>query len=148
VFTHRFGDCKDKATLLSAMLREIGIESYYVIINTERGSITATTPANLEFDHAILAIALPAGVEDARLLAMAASFTTFQILKASVGNLHVADRPFEWNYTVEAEHYAKVAGDLLLVRMRVLGSKSRAGDQGATRACHRIRGARAGYGCL
>jgi hypothetical protein len=38
--------------------------------------------------------------------------------------LHVADRPFEWNYTLEAPNYAKAAGDLLLVRPRVLGSKS------------------------
>ena len=34
VFSHRYGDCKDKATLLSTMLKEIGVESYYVIINT------------------------------------------------------------------------------------------------------------------
>src|SRR6202043_667940 len=39
----------------------------YVIINTERGSVTATTPPNLDFDHAILAIALPAGVDAATL---------------------------------------------------------------------------------
>ena len=42
VFTHRYGDCKDKVTLLSSMLEEIGVDSYYVIINTQRGSITAT----------------------------------------------------------------------------------------------------------
>lgn len=53
-----------------------------------------------------------------------ASFSTFQILKATVANLRVADRPFEWNYTLEAPNYAKTAGDLLLVRPRVLGSKS------------------------
>jgi len=48
------------------MLKEIGIESYYVLINTERGSVTAATPPNLAFDHAILAIALPAGPRDCR----------------------------------------------------------------------------------
>ena len=53
-----------------------------------------------------------------------ASFSTFQILKATVANLRVADRPFEWNYTLEADNFAKTAGDLLLVRPRVLGSKS------------------------
>ena len=53
-----------------------------------------------------------------------ASFSTFQILKATVANLRVADRPFEWNYTLEAPNYAKTAGELLLVRPRVLGSKS------------------------
>jgi hypothetical protein len=55
-----------------------------------------------------------------------ASLSTFQILKATVTNLHVADRPFEWNYTLEAPNYAKTAGDLLLVRPRILGSKSSA----------------------
>ena len=64
VFSHRYGDCKDKATLLSTMLKEIGIESYYVLINTERGSVTAATLPNLEFNHAILAIALPPGIDD------------------------------------------------------------------------------------
>jgi hypothetical protein len=52
----------------------------------------------------------------------AASLSTFQIVKASVANLHVMDRPFEWNYSLEAVNYAKTAGDLLLVRPRVLGT--------------------------
>jgi transglutaminase-like putative cysteine protease len=231
VFSHRYGDCKDKVTLLSTMLKEIGIDSYYVLINTERGSVTAMTPPNLAFDHAIIAIALPADLETATLQARVAhpklgkilffdptneltplgrlsgglqanfgmlvtpeggellelpqlpvdtngiertakmalddkgtlrgdvhevrlgdraaaqryelrsttqdtdrirpveavagaSFSTFQILKATVANLRVADRPFEWNYTLEADNFAKSAGDLLLVRPRVLGSKS------------------------
>ena len=38
VFNHRYGDCKDKATLMRSMLREIGIESYHVVINTNRGA--------------------------------------------------------------------------------------------------------------
>lgn len=70
VFAHRYGDCKDKATLLKAMLKEIGVDSYYFVINTARGSITESTPANLGFNHMILAIQLPAGMEDASLLAV------------------------------------------------------------------------------
>jgi len=69
VFRHRYGDCKDKATLLSAMLQLAGIESYYVIINTERGSITADTPPNLGFNHVILALRLTGGIGSASLLA-------------------------------------------------------------------------------
>src|SRR5579863_2527528 len=70
VFTHRYGDCKDKATLLSSMLTQIGVDSYYVVINSERGSVTAETAANIgAFDHIILAIKLPAGVSDASLVA-------------------------------------------------------------------------------
>jgi transglutaminase-like putative cysteine protease len=231
VFSHRYGDCKDKVTLLSTMLKEIGVDSYYVLINTERGSVNAATPPNLAFDHAILAIALPADPEAAMLQARiahpklgkilffdptdaftplgrlsgalqanfgmlvtpeggellelpqlsvdtngiertakmtldgkgtlrgdvhevrlgdraaaqryelrsttqdtdrirpveavaGASFSTFQILKATVANLRISDRPFEWHYTLEAENFAKTAGDLLLVRPRVLGSKA------------------------
>jgi hypothetical protein len=60
VFTHHYGDCKDKATLMGAMLHEIGIDSYYVIINSERGSVTPETPAHMGgFDHAIIASKLP-----------------------------------------------------------------------------------------
>ncbi len=64
VFQHRYGDCKDKATLLSTMLQQVGIESYYLDINTERGVITPETPATRWFDHVILAIKLPEGPND------------------------------------------------------------------------------------
>jgi len=70
VFVHRYGDCKDKATLMSSMLSQIGIESYYVVINSERGSVTQETPASAGvFDHAIIAIKLPANVSDPSLTA-------------------------------------------------------------------------------
>lgn len=58
IFTNRYGDCKDKATLLGAMLNEIGVESYYVLVQTARGVVTPEAPA-LTFNHAILAIRLP-----------------------------------------------------------------------------------------
>jgi len=61
VFAHQYGDCKDKATLLSSMLHEIGIESYYVLINTERGTSAPGFPS-IRFNHAILAIHLPDSV--------------------------------------------------------------------------------------
>ena len=65
IFTNRYGDCKDKATLLSAMLTDIGVESYYVIINAEHDVVPADASASPEwFDHAILAIQLPADVKD------------------------------------------------------------------------------------
>jgi hypothetical protein len=70
VFAHRYGDCKDKATLLSSMLSRVGIESFYVLINSERGSVTSDTPANVGgFDHAVLAIKLPDNVSDPSLVA-------------------------------------------------------------------------------
>jgi hypothetical protein len=62
IFHLRYGDCKDKATLLSSMLHEVGIESDYVIISTHRGMAHPDLPA-LVFNHAILAIELPPGLD-------------------------------------------------------------------------------------
>lgn len=59
IFSNRYGDCKDKATLLAGMLEEIGIESHYVFINTERGVVDPSYPPSLSFDHVILGIRLP-----------------------------------------------------------------------------------------
>src|SRR5579863_405438 len=70
VYVNRYGDCKDKATLLAAMLHEIGIDSFYVLVNTRRGVIAPDYPPGLNFDHVILAISLPADVQDADLLAI------------------------------------------------------------------------------
>jgi len=59
IFAHRYGDCKDKATVLSTMLAEIGVKSFYMPIHDERGIFTDKTPPNRGFDHVILAIQLP-----------------------------------------------------------------------------------------
>jgi hypothetical protein len=69
IFSHHYGDCKDKATLLGSMLHEIGVDSYYVVINSRRGSITPGMPAHNGFNHVILAIKLPAGVAGPSLIA-------------------------------------------------------------------------------
>jgi hypothetical protein len=59
VFSHRYGDCKDKATLLATMLSQIGVTSYYMPIHTSRGIYTEKSPPVLGFNHVILAIQLP-----------------------------------------------------------------------------------------
>jgi transglutaminase-like putative cysteine protease len=69
VFAHQFGDCKDKATLLSAMLHEIGIESYYMAIDDHRGVIHPDYPS-IYMNHMILAIRLPEGIPDSDLYAI------------------------------------------------------------------------------
>ena len=69
VFAHRYGDCKDKATLLRSMLREIGVDSFHVVIYTERGAVTPKTPAHSGFNHVITAIKLPDGLNDSSLIA-------------------------------------------------------------------------------
>src|SRR5947209_8543518 len=231
VFAHNYGDCKDKATAMSAMLHEIGIDSYYVVINSERGSVTPDMPANSGFNHVILAVKLPpetpehsvsavmqhpklgrilffdptdeltpfgqisgslqanygllvtpdggelvelpkqassmnsirrsgkltldvlgnlhGDVEETRLgdraaverwrlrtvtndkdrikpieSLLASSLANFNIGKASVVNLTHSDQPFGFRYSFDAQSYAKNAGGLLLVRPRILGSKS------------------------
>lgn len=231
-FTHKYGDCKDKATLLSTMLKEIGVDSYYVVINTERGGVTPATPPHFGiFNHVVLAIRVPDGVDDPSLLAvvkhpklgrllyfdptdevtpfgelngalqanyallvtpdggeltplpqlstatngirrtgkfslapdgtlsgtvvetrvgdaawrqrwtlrdvdkdadrikpieamMSSSIGAFQITKATVSNLHQTSLPFGYDWTFVAPNYAKSAGNMLLVRPRVLGNDS------------------------
>ncbi len=230
VFLHKYGDCKDKATLLSTMLQQVGIESYYLYINTERGVITPETPATRWFDHVILAIRLPDKIDDASLAMvfihpklgkllifdptdeftpfgqlsgelqasyallvapdggelikvpqvptslngvtrtaamvldaqgnltgtfneirlgdaaaeerarmkfvaadkdrvkviegiLSQSLANFAVTKASMTSLQDAHKPFQLNYSILAQRYAKPAGDLLLVRPRLIGAK-------------------------
>jgi len=59
VFQNRYGDCKDMTTLTSAMLAQIGVKSYYVLIDADRGVVLPNVPT-LHVDHAILAIQWPA----------------------------------------------------------------------------------------
>jgi transglutaminase-like putative cysteine protease len=61
VFANRYGDCKDKVTLLRSMLREAGIESYYVLVNATPGVVDAEFPSTGMFNHAIIAVRLPPG---------------------------------------------------------------------------------------
>jgi len=231
VFSHRYGDCKDKATLMQTMLRVIGVESYHVVINAQRGVVTRDAPAHDGFNHEILAIQLPDNVKDPSLIAviqhpklgrilffdptnevtpfgqiggylqanygllvtpeggelvelpqqasamnsiqrvgkltldangtlkgdvkevrlgdraaserwrlrsvtnntdrikpieslLAGSVSSFQIVRASLVNLDHTDQPFGFNFTFQSGNYAKIAGNLLLVRPRVLGNKS------------------------
>jgi tetratricopeptide (TPR) repeat protein len=54
VFERGFGDCKDKATLLIALLRTIGIDSEIVLLRTRQRGRIDDKPASLAaFDHAI-----------------------------------------------------------------------------------------------
>jgi hypothetical protein len=232
VFSNRYGDCKDKVTLMSAMLKEVGVDSYYVVIHTRRGGVTASVPPHLgAFNHMIIAIRVPDRLSDARLIAtmqhpklgkllifdptdevtpfgslrgelqgsyglliapgggellqmpslppvnsgwrrtakltldsqgvlkgevydervgdaalwqreelrnvekgsdrikplerlMAGSLSNFQITKATVSNLHDSGSPFIYQWSFVALDYAKSAGNLLLVRPRVLGEES------------------------
>lgn len=80
IFAHQYGDCKDKATLTSSMLQQVGIDSYYVVINSERGAVTPEMPANSGFDHVILAVKLPPEITDPSLNAVLQDPTLGKIL--------------------------------------------------------------------
>ena len=55
MFARKFGDCKDKASLLVVMLREIGVDASLVLARTRRGGDLDPEPASLApFDHAIV----------------------------------------------------------------------------------------------
>src|SRR5580700_73209 len=54
IFARGFGDCKDKATLIVTMLKELGIPATIVIVRTQNRGDFETDPASLApFDHAI-----------------------------------------------------------------------------------------------
>jgi tetratricopeptide (TPR) repeat protein len=52
---HKYGDCKDKATLAIAMLRAAGIPAYVALLNAgQRHDVEAELPGMGMFDHAIV----------------------------------------------------------------------------------------------
>ena len=69
IYRNRYGDCKDKTTLLIAMLQVAGVKAYYVPVDHRRGVVDPDDPS-LMGDHMITAIEIPADVQDARLQAV------------------------------------------------------------------------------
>jgi hypothetical protein len=56
VLKYRYGDCKDKATLMIAMLRALGIAANSVSINTRDEGLPDMDSPGLIFNHAIVAV--------------------------------------------------------------------------------------------
>jgi hypothetical protein len=57
VFENKYGDCKDKSTLLISMLRVAGIPAYYVLIPTSSvGNLIKDFPYPFQFNHCIVSI--------------------------------------------------------------------------------------------
>ncbi|HEV2102436.1 MAG TPA: DUF3857 domain-containing protein [Candidatus Acidoferrum sp.] len=53
--THQYGDCKDKSSLLVALLRAAGVPAYVALLNAgSRQDISAELPGMGMFDHAIV----------------------------------------------------------------------------------------------
>ena len=66
IFHNRYGDCKDKSTLLSAMLSSVGIHSAIVLVDTHRGFVDPAAPS-MQGNHAIAAVRIPDGYTSAKL---------------------------------------------------------------------------------
>jgi transglutaminase-like putative cysteine protease len=57
VLRRRFGDCKEKALLLTTLLRQIGIEAAPALVSSSlRGSVSERLPAPGDFDHVIVQV--------------------------------------------------------------------------------------------
>jgi hypothetical protein len=65
-FRNRYGDCKDKATLLTAMLSAAGIHATLVIVDTDRGVVDPDAPS-IVGNHAVAAIEIPKGYASPKL---------------------------------------------------------------------------------
>lgn len=66
IFRSGYGDCKDKSTLLSAMLASVGIHSALVMVDTQRGVVDPGDPS-IAGNHMIAAIEVPKGYENPKL---------------------------------------------------------------------------------
>jgi hypothetical protein len=69
IFHNRYGDCKDKTTLLISMLQAVGIEAHYVAVDDRRGVVDPASPSTYG-DHMITSISVPPDVNDPRLMAL------------------------------------------------------------------------------
>jgi hypothetical protein len=69
IYRNKYGDCKDKTTLLISMLQVAGIHAYYVAVDHRRGVVDPDDPSLLG-DHMITAIEVPDDVIDPRLMAI------------------------------------------------------------------------------
>jgi hypothetical protein len=69
IFRNRYGDCKDKTTLLISMLQVAGIHAVYMPLYDHRGVVDPDVPSIMG-NHMITAIELPADVQDPRLKAV------------------------------------------------------------------------------
>jgi transglutaminase-like putative cysteine protease len=56
VFRNRYGDCKDKATLVIAMLQAVGVRAYPVLILTRDEGVTDRDYPSSDFNHMIAAL--------------------------------------------------------------------------------------------
>lgn len=66
IYRNRYGDCKDKATLLSSMLSTVGVHAALLMVDTRRGVIDPDAPS-IVGNHMIAAIEIPKGYDSSKL---------------------------------------------------------------------------------
>src|SRR6202020_92037 len=66
IFRNRYGDCKDKATLLVSMLSTVGVHGALVMVDHRRGVVDPDAPS-IVGDHMIAAIEIPKGYNSPKL---------------------------------------------------------------------------------
>jgi len=69
IFRNKYGDCKDKTTLLISMLQVAGVHAFYVPVDDRRGIVDPDDPS-LYGNHMITAIEVPTDIQDPRLKAI------------------------------------------------------------------------------
>ncbi len=69
VFRSRYGDCKDKATLMITMLDAVGIRATWVLVDDRRGVVDPAAPSMFG-NHMIMAIEVPKDYSNPRLRAL------------------------------------------------------------------------------
>jgi transglutaminase-like putative cysteine protease len=74
IYKNRYGDCKDKATLLISMLDALGVRATWVLVDTHRGYVDPGAPS-MDGNHAIAAIELPRGYSDPAMQAIVTAKT-------------------------------------------------------------------------
>jgi hypothetical protein len=79
IFRNRYGDCKDKAALLAAMLATVDIHATAVVVDSERGVVNPDAPSIVS-DHVIAAIEVPATYKSPRLHSLVAAQSGRQYL--------------------------------------------------------------------
>jgi hypothetical protein len=79
IFRNRYGDCKDKATLLTAMLSTVGVHGALVMVDHRRGVVDPDAPS-IVGDHMIAAIEIPKGYTSPKLRSVVTAKTGRQYL--------------------------------------------------------------------
>jgi hypothetical protein len=93
VFAKAYGDCKDKASLMSAMLKVVGIDSYLVsIYSGDPGYVREEWPSPQQFNHCIIAVKVSGETKAASVIENAA-LGRLLIFDATDDNTPVGDLP-------------------------------------------------------